>query len=91
MYDIDSEFKMSYDQRNDQEIAARSRRQANNPYGRENISYSRSNSMSEEDTSASESKGLRWAFMVGLAMLGIGTGYELGRDQYNMRSKSVVV
>ena len=79
MYVVDPDFVMAYDSRNGQEMAARLRHQTG----------STQNAMAPlrettGDCGEPQSKGVRFALMAVLAMLGVGVGFQLGRDQYYM-------
>lgn len=83
MYGVDPEFKMSYDLRNDQEVNARLQRQTRNT--RE--TFKRSSMQEKNACPIFSSQGLRWTTLVALALVGAGVGFQLGRDQYKIKSK----
>lgn len=74
---VDPAFKMSYELRRDQEAAARySRLTRDREYGGADDR--------DGDQQTPGHGSARLAFIVGLALLGLGTGFQLGRDQYGM-------
>lgn len=85
MYFVDPDFKMSYDLRNDQEANARSRMIRVDTQRTKDDDEASDHS---KDCQLFGSSGMRWACMTGLALLGIGVGYSLGRDQYNHRKSN---
>jgi len=73
---VDPDFLISYDLRQTQEAVARSKRHTNN------MTSTTATTSNEHDTGSSTGP-IRLAIMALLAVLGIGTGFQLGRDQYN--------
>lgn len=80
MHSVDPEFKMSYDIRNDQEASVRRHKRLTHAKDSGGESYSEGN---EKPCDLMGSSGMRWACLTGLALLGVGVGYQLGRDQYD--------
>lgn len=80
---VDPNFMMVYGLRNDQEDVVRRRRHATQAAGSVSSDDDRNTAVPSV-----QCKGTRWAFVVGLALLTIGTGVQLGVDQYNMHKAS---
>lgn len=87
MYSVDPEFKMSYDIRNDQEANVRRHKRVAHTRGDGDESHSRGN---EKPCDLMGSNGMRWACLTGLALLGLGVGYQLGHDQYDKYKSTMV-
>lgn len=87
MHSVDPDFKMSYDIRNDQEAAVRrQRRDAPTPQTEQRAGQpTNAEEIRDSKCDLNGFNGMRWACLTGLALLGVGVGYQLGQDQFGNR------
>lgn len=86
---VDPDFKMTYELRNsiESDIVSRAKRQANNGPAAPTVF---SLAADHENESQTGMGAMRWALMAVVAALGLGTGFQLGRDQYNIHRANAV-
>lgn len=78
MHTVDTDFKMSYDLRNDQEAEVTAKRNA-----RIKRATHAHETPADDACPMFGSNGIKVMCLAGLALLGFGVGLQLGIDQYN--------